>query len=171
MLAKLLVATLELQLKTRVLVEEYKKFFAMREFIFGQNPDLFAFANNVVLGHGVNEFRYSRPSDRCSRTSGLCIPDEWLHGDGYLGASAPQRAMAWSTIWSIFKRDGSFHPGDKVDVLGAEQDEANFHWLISYVARLLEGRPITKCVYFFSNRGRLSRGIIEKSVGRVFGGC
>ena len=34
----------------------------------------------------------------------------------------------------------------------------------------MEGRPITKCACFFSDRGRNSKGIIEKSIESVFGG-
>ena len=163
------VRNLECRSKVRNVVDECKKFFTTDRIIFDQNPNIFSFANSIVLDLQQNEFRFARPSDLCRRASLLNIPHRWLVGEAYLADTSAARTEVWSTLWSIFRRDGPFHPGDKVELLGTQEDELDFHWLISLMARLLEGKPLGKCVMPFSDRGRNSKGLLEKCIEGLFG--
>ena len=165
-----LVKLLEDRARVRGLVEERKKFFSTYDVLFDQDPHIFAFRNMVILDLRTNEFRYAKPRGRARKTSKLQIPTSWLHGDaGYLQNSAELRPKVWSALWGIFRRDGDFHPGDATEELGFDQDVENFQWLITLLARLLEGTPLTKCVCLFSDRGRNSKGVLEKCIECVFG--
>ena len=66
-------------------------------------------------------------------------------------------------MWSIFDRKGGpHHPDDAFEELG-DRDEVNFKYFMMLMARLLEGRPIKKCVFPYSLRGRNSKAVVEKT--------
>ena len=103
--------------------------------------------------------RYSKPSDMTRRKSSVSVPQTWLENPDLIDAeSAEMCAAAWDVMWSMFERTSDFHPDDHFEVLG-DQDEANFRYMMVLHARLLEGRPLTKCCYLTSKRGRNSKGV------------
>ena len=135
---------------------------------FDTNPDLFQLSN-CILDLKTNSFRRGLPSDMCRRASPVQIPEEWLRNPQKLqDESAEARQQAWRIMWSIFNRVGEHHPDDMVGELG-DQDGANFLFLTKVMARLLEGRPLCKCVFLTSKRGRNSKGLLEKIFRSLWG--
>ena len=120
-LCKKLIGLLEDRGGVRKLIAETRKYFTATEIIFDQNPDLFAFANGVVLDLKANIFRYAIPKDYCRRTSALRIPGSWLVGDAYLEETGQGRSEVRAVLWAVFKREGGFHPGNMGDALGLDQ--------------------------------------------------
>ena len=163
-----LVSLLESKTLVKPLIEQSAIFFRQHA-VFDTDSLIFQ-CQNCVLDLSVNAFRRTRPTDMTSRASRVHIPDAWLNNkDLIMPQSAPQRAMAWKIVWSIFKRGKSdFHPGDFYEELG-DCDVDNFQYFITLVCRLLEGRPIQKVIMPFSERGRNSKGLVEKGLESVFG--
>ena len=108
------VRNLECRSKVRNVVDECKKFFTTERIIFDQDPNIFSFANSIVLDLHQNEFRFARPSDLCRRASLLDIPHRWLVGEAYLADTSAARAEAWSTLWSISGATAHFTQGVKL---------------------------------------------------------
>ena len=79
------------------------------------------------------------------------------------------RKHAWDVLWSMFSREGEFHPLDYFEEVG-DQDKVNFQFLMTVMARLLEGRPLARLVVLTNPRGRNSKGILEKMFMSVWGG-
>lgn len=48
-------------------------------------------------------------------------------------------------------------------------DEENFKLLMNVFCRVLEGRPLCRCVILTSKRGRNSKGIVEKMLQSTMG--
>ena len=138
--------------------------------MYDANPDIFQLFNCVV-DLQTNTIRKGTPADRTSRRSQIVIPEAWLKDPSLIDAgSAAMCQEAWDIIWSMFTRgeDGQPHPLDEVETLG-DQDVNNCEYLMRLMARKLEGRPICKCEFLFSPRGRNSKGVIEKIYQSVWG--
>ncbi|CAK0838916.1 unnamed protein product [Prorocentrum cordatum] len=75
---------------------------------------------------------------------------------------------SWSILWSLYKREGDRRPGDCAEDLGGSGAD-NFQRMMYLQARLLEGRPLCKCVLLWSRRGRNGRGICGGVFQAVWG--
>ena len=128
-------------------------------FFFDLNPDLFQL-QNCVIDLQTNSIRYGRPADMCSRASQIAILREWL-ADPRVTEDASRRYGTTAVVWSMFKRNGDFHPLDAYEEIG-DQDTMNFHYLLMLMAKLLEGRPLCRLVVRMNARGRNSKGVLEK---------
>ena len=81
--------------------------------------------NAVVLNLASNEFRWSTPSDDCSKSCNVNIPHAWLTSkDAYLDYAQPQIELVEKFLWSLFERDGPFHPFDRYKQFGPHEDAA-----------------------------------------------
>lgn len=139
-----------------------------KEAQFDLKPDVFRL-QNCVVDLRTNRIRFGKPSDMCSRASPVVIPQTWLTDSSSVDeASRGFRQSAWDIVWSMFSRDGDFHRYDGFDEVG-DQDEANFHFLLMVMARLLEGRPLCRLVVFTNPRGRNNKGVLEKIFMSVWG--
>ena len=127
----------------------------------------------AVVDLRVNRIRASAASDYTSKASPLFVPANALSGGSGVAETpeeAEARAWTWSLLWSVFKKDedGEYRDLDRKETLG-EQDAQNFAYLVLLLARLLEGRPLKKVVYFFSPRGRNSKRPIEELLRQLMG--
>ena len=103
------------------------------------------------------------------RCYSILVPEDWLLGPSKIDAGGRKfRELAWNIVWSIFRRCGEHQPSDNHDSLG-DQDHANFELLMDLMGRLLEGKPLAKCVMLWSARGRNSKGILEKIFQSLWG--
>ena len=166
--AKDMVHQLENRSQMFSLVMEARKFFKRDGFLFDTNAYLFAFSNNVVLDLTENTFRWSKPSDMCRRHSNLSVPISFLKNT-FWEEQRENREQVLMVLQSIFRREGAFHPGDLRDILGDDADLQNYEWLLDYLCRVMEGIPLTKCLIVFSDRGRNSKGILEKIIEGLWG--
>ena len=127
---------------------------------------------NGTLDLRTNSIRQSCPKDYLTKCSNVYVPDYAKDGRN---SSEPEsastyRKMAYDFLWSIFRPgpDGKPHPYDHSSVLG-NQDEENFRFFLLLLARLLEGRPLKRAVFFFSPRGRNSKRPIEIILSQILG--
>lgn len=112
-----LVASLCCREAVEKIVKEASMFFAI-EAEFDMKPDILQL-DNCVADLKLNCFRLGKPSDMTKRSSPVRVPVKWLKTPALIETEgADMRARAWATVWSIFKRDGEFHPDDRADILG-----------------------------------------------------
>jgi hypothetical protein len=152
------------------IIKESAIFFS-KEQVYDTKPHIVQLVN-CVLDLLTGTFRKGLPSDLTSRRSNITIPENWLQTPSLIDTAGDKcRSFAWDIIWSIFSKgeDGEAHANDQVETLG-EQDEINFMYFLHLLARLLEGRPLAKCIFFYSARGRNSKGIIQKIIKGFLGG-
>ena len=162
-----MVQSLECKDSIDKIVRECTIFFS-NEQVYDQQPLIFQL-HNCVLDLRTNTFRKGNPSDLTSRRSPIIVPDAWLRDPSLIDIQSEEnRHRAWDILWSIFCRDGDQHPLDQADILG-DQDENNFLYFMRLQARMLEGKPLAKCVLLHSPRGRNSKGLIEKILQSVWG--
>ena len=162
-----MVATLECKESVEKLMKECAIFFS-EEQMYDTQSRLFQLSN-CVLDLNKNVFRKGQPSDLTSRRSPVVIPEEWLKDPSKMEkASESVRQKAWDILWSIFGRDAEQHELDHADKLG-DQDATNFHFFLHLQARLLEGKPLAKCILLHSPRGRNSKGLIQQILQSVWG--
>ena len=127
--------------------------------IYDSNPLIFQLFNCVV-DLTTNAFRRGRPSDLTSRRSLIVVDEKWLKDPKRIAPeSEDKRQKAWNIIWTIFRREGHQHALDHAEILG-DQDESNFLYFMQLHARLLEGKPLARCILLHSPRGRNSKGLI-----------
>ena len=92
------------------------------------------------------------------------------------GEARANRDWAYSFLWSISRPcpSGKPHPYDHESILGPQCD-ANSEFPLHPTARLLEGRPIRRTVYFFYPRRRRSKRpikiILTNLLGTYSGQC
>ena len=88
----------------------------------------------------------------------MSVPDHVLGGgvDIEPPEACAMRDWAYNFIWSIFcpVRENDPHFYDNYGDLG-DQDSSNFHFFLHLLARMLEGRPIKRVVYFPPPRPQL----------------
>ena len=52
------------------------------------------------------------------------VPEKWLEDPELIDReSTEMRSKAWSIVWSIFRRDGAFHPDDNEQEMGDQEGE------------------------------------------------
>ena len=114
-----LIASLCCRESVEKIVKEASMFFAI-EAEFDMNPDILQL-ENCVVDLELNCFRLGRPSDMTRRSSAVHVPEKWLKDPTLIETEgADMRTRAWATVWSIFKREGEFHPDDHADILGED---------------------------------------------------
>lgn len=127
---------------------------------------------NATVDLRTNTIRESRPGDYLTRASSISVPDYAMEGSSIDEPpdAVSNREWAYNFIWSIFQPgiDGAPHPYDKYDELG-DQNAANFRYFLLFLARILEGRPLKRCFFFFSPRGRNSKRPIEIIASQLLG--
>ena len=147
---------------TEKIIREASIYF-LQQAVFDAEPYIFQLENCVLDLH-TNTFRRGIPSDMARMASPITVPETWLVNPGLIETEgAPMRRRAWDIVWSMFSREdkdgvyGPHHPDDAINELG-DQDIANFNFCMKLLARMLEGRPLKKCVFPYSLRGRNSKG-------------
>ena len=164
---KKMVVALECKDSVEKLVKECTIFFAQEQ-TYNAKPFIFQLYNCIV-DLETNTFRLGRPSDLTSRRSTIVVPEKWLKNPGNIEKEAePMRQLAWKICWSVFSREGEQHRLDHAEVLG-DQDEINFQYFLKLLARLLEGKPLAKCVLMHSPRGRNSKGLVAMMLQSTWG--
>ena len=135
------------------------------------NPMLLQLSNATV-DLETNTIRRSRPGDYLSKISTVSVPEYALEGSNTdePDDARSNREWAYAFLWSIFAPTVGMEPHryDYHHIVG-RQDEENFTFFLQLIARLLEGRPLKRAVYFFSPRGRNSKRPIEIILSNLLG--
>ena len=154
----------------RDLIHEIRPYFLRTE-PMDANPMLLQLAN-ATLDLRSNTIRRSAPGDYLTKMSTVVVPEYAKAG---INVEEPaeartNREWAYSFLWSIFRPcpSGKPHPYDHESILGP-QDDSNFEFFLQLLARLLEGKPLKRTVYFFSPRGRNSKRPIEIILTNLLG--
>ena len=128
---------------------------------------------NATVDLETNTIRHTSPFDYASKQSLIRVPDYALPGASDLREPAEaekDRRWVLDFVWSISRPDptGKPHDLDAHHILGG-QDKTNSYFLLFLLARLLEGVPIKKTIFFFSPRGGNSKKPIEELIRYVLG--
>ena len=152
---------------TDALIHEMRMFFA-RDPAFDRNAYIFQL-ENCVLDLRENTFRMSQPSDMTQKYSPVRIPAAWLRDPSLITYQSKGICeKVEEVMWGIYKREGDFHPSDHFEEVG-DNDAAEYMHLLQCMARMMEGIPLQKVIYFFSHRGRNSKGMLEKAFKNMWG--
>ena len=127
---------------------------------------------NGTVDLRTNSIRQSSPKDYLTKCSNVYVPD---YAKGGVDSREPEsasgdRKTAYDFLWSIFRpdADGKPHQYDHSNAIG-DQNKENFKYFLLLLARLLEGNPLMRTIFFFSPRGRNSKRPIEIILNQLLG--
>ena len=159
--------------KCAAIIFEMRPYF-LRTRRMDENPYILQL-QNATVDLKTNTIRHTSPTDYASKQSSIRVPDYALPGSTNLReppTAEQDRRWVIDFIWSVFRADASLKPHD-LDAHGTlgPQGKTNSYFSLFLFARLLEGVPLKRAVFFFPPRGEIRRNhwgnLFDTSWGRI----